>query len=87
MLYALLILAVVPHAAIGLYRLAVKWGVLPSRDPERGRRRARAGAWALIIVFILLSFLALGQFVRVGLEHPRTADTPPAATHQTRSGP
>ena len=86
-LYALLILAVVPHAAIGLYRLAVKWGVLPSRDPQRGRRRARAGAWGLMIVFTLLSFLALGRFVQIGLEHPRTADVSPVAAHQPLSGP
>jgi len=86
-LYALLILAVVPHAAIGLYRLAVKWGVLPSRDPQRGRRRARAGAWSLMIVFTVLSLLALGQFVRIGLEHPRSADLAPAAMQEISSGP
>jgi fumarate reductase subunit C len=72
-LYALLILAVVPHAAIGLYRLAVKWGWLPGRNVARGRRVLRAGAWALTIAFTLLSFLALSEFIRIGLEHPPLA--------------
>jgi fumarate reductase subunit C len=81
-LYALLILAVVPHAAIGLYRLAVKWDWLPTRDPARGRRLLRNGAWLLMLGFTLLSFLALSEFIRIGLDHPpAAAGSPDPVSH------
>jgi len=32
-LYALLIVLVLLHAMIGLYRLSLKWGVLVSKEP------------------------------------------------------
>jgi fumarate reductase subunit C len=86
-LYALLILAVVPHAAIGLYRLAVKWGWLPGSDVARGRRILRAGAWALMVGFTLLSFLALSEFIRIGFEHPPAAAGSPDPVHHPVAHP
>ncbi len=77
-LYLLLILAVVPHAAIGLYRLGVKWGVVGGKTLSR--RLARGVAWTLIVGFVLLSLLALGEFIRIGLANPpQTAGWLPAA--------
>ncbi len=77
-LYALLILAVVPHAAIGLYRLGLKWGWVGGTT--RARRLARGAAWMLIVGFVALSLLALGEFIRIGLEHPpETTGLLPAA--------
>ncbi len=84
-LYALLILAVVPHAAIGLYRLGVKWGWIGGGT--RARKLARAAAWMLIVGFVALSLLALSEFVRIGLQHPPDASTSiPAAPAVTGIG-
>jgi len=69
-LYLLLLLAVVPHAAIGLYRLAVKWDLPPSRRPERRRRLLRMTMWCTIGLFLVLGTYALATFYLTGLQHP-----------------
>lgn len=79
-LYLLLLFAVIPHAAIGLYRLAVKWDWPRSRQPEVIRRRLRLAMWFTMVFFIVLSTFALARFYSIGLQYP-----PEDATH-SRSG-
>lgn len=73
-LYLLLLIAVVLHAAIGMYRLALKWGWPAWAGSDHGRRRLRRLTWAVILVFTLVGLLALGRFIEIGIAHPRTAD-------------
>ena len=58
LLYAILLVCVEFHASVGLYRLAVKWGV--------GSRLSRRTLWTLERV-IFVSFLGLGLFTLVVL--------------------
>lgn len=58
LLYAILLLCVEFHASVGLYRLAVKWGV--------GARLARETVWRVEHV-LLWSFLGLGLLALVVL--------------------
>lgn len=70
LLYLLLLLIVVPHAAIGLYRLALKWGWPPSSRPACQRRRLGVTMWCTIVLFVILGMLALATFYGIGLQHP-----------------
>ncbi len=61
----LLLLVVVPHGCIGFYRFVMKW----SHGLADFRIRLR---WAMLgvgIVFLLLGFLALTTYIRIGIEH------------------
>ncbi len=68
-LYALLMISVILHAMIGLYRLAIKWGV-PTIGSARGSRKLFKGLmWIAIIFFTLLGYSALATYYKIGYEH------------------
>ncbi len=60
LLYALLLPAVVIHAMIGLYRVAVKWGLTTKRT---GLRKIAKG---LIIYLIIIGVLSLVSYLIIG---------------------
>jgi len=73
-LYLLLLLSVVLHAAIGLYRLVLKWGVFDApasnaRDNKKRRRTIKKIMLASIIVYITIGLLSLGSYIMIGYEH------------------
>jgi fumarate reductase subunit C len=67
-LYLVLLFVVEVHAGIGLYRLAVKWGLLGSAAPG-GRIRLRRLKTALTAFFLVLGLAALAVYARIGFEH------------------
>lgn len=68
-LYLLLLIAAVLHAAVGMYRLGVKWNWLPARDPTIGRRRLKVLMRGFIVFFLLLGMASLATYIRIGIEH------------------
>ena len=72
-LYLILLFAVELHATIGLYRLALKWGWLPSADSEAGRRRLVRIKWALTAFFLVLGLASLAAYIKLGIEHAPNA--------------
>ena len=68
-LYLLLLVTSVVHAAVGSYRVGVKWGWLPARDPALGRQRMKWLMRGFIVFFLLLGLASLATYVRIGLEH------------------
>ncbi len=68
-LYLLLLLAVEFHGAIGLYRLALKWGWFLGKDPRAGRKRMKMYKHALTIFMLTLGTLSLMAFIKIGLEN------------------
>jgi fumarate reductase subunit C len=72
-LYVVLLPVVVLHAALGVYRLALKWGWPPATASDAGRRRLRVAAFAVTAFYVLLGLAALVAYVRLGLSlgaHP-----------------
>jgi fumarate reductase subunit C len=66
-LYLLLLPVVVLHAALGVYRLALKWGWPPLAGTAAGRGRLRAAALAVTAVYVLVGLAALAAYVWLGL--------------------
>ncbi len=62
LLYALLLPAVVVHAILGLYRVAVKWGVTANRD---GLLKV---AKVLIVYLMIIGLLSLVSYLFIGSE-------------------
>ena len=68
--YLVLLFAVELHAGIGLYRLVLKWGLLPpSADPRLQRKRLSMLKWSVTTFFLLLGIASFAAYVKIGIEH------------------
>jgi len=80
-LYFLLLVSVVTHAFIGLYRLALKWGFMEGNDPKKSRKLYKTLMRSLIVIYIAVGTLSLAKYISIGLEHDFSDGvkyTPPA---------
>ena len=69
-LYLVLLFAVELHGGIGLYRMVLKWGLLPrSVDPRAQRRRLVRLKWAITGFFLVLGLLTFAAYMKIGIEH------------------
>ena len=68
-LYLLLLISVVTHAFIGLYRLAVKWGFMEGKSSKLSRKRFKFLMRSLIVVYILIGSLSLAKYIYIGNTH------------------
>jgi len=68
-LYVLLLLSVVSHAFIGLYRLALKWGFMEGKDYRASRKRFKVLMKTFIVVYLILGSLALAKYTYIGMTH------------------
>lgn len=68
-LYFVLLIAVELHATIGMYRLAVKWGILDGKEPRVTRKRLKALKNALTVFFLVIGMVTFAAYVKIGLEH------------------
>ena len=68
-LYLLLLLAVEFHGAIGLYRVALKWGWFLGDNPKKGRKKLKFYKHALTIFMLTLGILSLLAFIKIGMEN------------------
>jgi len=68
-LYILLLLSVVSHAFIGLYRLALKWGFMEGKDYKASRKRFKILMRTFIVVYIILGSLSLIKYTYIGMTH------------------
>jgi fumarate reductase subunit C len=64
-----LLVCVEIHGSIGLYRLALKWGWPTFGDAAQTRQTLKQIMWFLIAVLLVLGFLSLSAFIRIGIDH------------------
>jgi fumarate reductase subunit C len=68
-LYLVLLFAVEIHAALGMYRLAVKWGIFDGKNPVATRKRLKLVKNALTVFFLALGLMSFAAYVKIGIEH------------------
>jgi len=68
-MYLVLLISVVLHAGIGLYRLIIKWGWFDGKDPKQNRQRSRKVAKIAVILYLLLGLASLGSYIKIGYDH------------------
>ena len=68
-LYLVLLISVVLHAFIGLYRLALKWGWFEGSKPKQSRKIMKKVMIAAIVFYLGVGLAALGTYVVIGIEH------------------
>lgn len=68
-MYLVLLVSVVLHGNIGLYRLCMKWGWFTGKDPKGRREMLRKLRNRLIIFYLVIGILALLVFTVIGIKH------------------
>ena len=68
-LYFLLLLSVVSHAFIGLYRLALKWGFMEGKNSKVSRARFKLLMKVMIAVYIIVGLSSLAKYTYIGFTH------------------
>ncbi len=68
-LYFLLLISVVSHAFIGLYRLAMKWGFMEGKHTEVSRKRFKLLMKTMIVMYIVVGLFSLTRYTYIGLTH------------------
>ncbi len=79
-LYLVLLISVVLHAFIGLYRLALKWGFMEGRSTKLSRKRFKLLMKSMIVLYIILGSLSLAKYTYIGFTH-NFNDTPKYKPH------
>jgi fumarate reductase subunit C len=69
LLYFVLLISVILHAFIGLYRLALKWGFMEGKNTELSRKRFKLLMKGMIIFYIVLGIFSLAKYTYIGLTH------------------
>ena len=75
-LYLVLLFSVEIHGAVGMYRLAVKWGVFDGEDPRATRKRLKTAKSLITIFFLVLGLASLAAYMKIGYEHQEHAGQP-----------
>ena len=68
-LYFMLLISVVSHAFIGLYRLALKWGFMEGENTKVSRARFKFFMKAMIAIYIIVGLSSLAKYTYIGLTH------------------
>jgi fumarate reductase subunit C len=68
-LYFMLLISVVSHAFIGLYRLALKWGFMEGKSTKVSRARFKLLMKAMIAVYIVVGLSSLLKYTYIGMNH------------------
>lgn len=68
-LYFMLLIAVVSHAFIGLYRLILKWGFLEGKDSKKSRKKFKFLMKAMIVIYIVIGTASLAKYTYIGYTH------------------
>lgn len=69
LIYVVLLLAVEFHGTIGLYRLCVKWGWFDGENPKETRIKLKKIKKALTVFFLVLGFITMAAYVKIGINH------------------
>jgi fumarate reductase subunit C len=68
-LYLLLLISVVLHAGVGIYRLIMKWGWFDGKNPKKNRVKVRKIAKIVTTIYLLIGLASLIAYIKIGYEH------------------
>ena len=68
-LYAVLLISVVSHAFVGLYRLALKWGFMEGKNTKLSRKRFNIVMKVMVVLYIVIGLSSLAKYTYIGITH------------------
>ncbi len=69
LMYLLLLISVVLHSWVGVYRLIIKWGWFDGKDPRKNRKRSKLIIKTLIAIYLVLGLVSLASYMKIGYDH------------------
>ena len=73
-LYFFLLVSVVSHAFIGLYRLALKWGFFEGNNTKKSRKKLNRLMKVFIVAYLVVGFASLAKYIYIGATHDLTKE-------------
>lgn len=70
-LYFMLLISVVLHAGVGVYRLIMKWGWFDGKNPKENRVKTRKIVKAITIFYLVLGLFSLMAYIKIGYDHQK----------------
>ena len=68
-MYLMLLVSVVFHAGVGVYRLIMKWGFFDGKNPKKNRIITRKIIKITILFYLLIGIFSLISYVKIGYDH------------------
>lgn len=68
-LYLVLLISVVIHAFVGLYRLALKWGFMEGKNTKVSRKRFKTLMYLLIATYLFIGIASLAKYTYIGMSN------------------
>ncbi len=68
-LYFMLLISVVSHAFIGLYRLVMKWGFFEGKNSKNSRKNFKLLMKAMVAIYIVVGLSSLVKYTFIGMNH------------------
>lgn len=68
-MYLMLLVSVVLHAGVGIYRLIMKWGWFDGENPRENRIKTRKIIQTVVVVYLLIGLFSLLAYMQIGYEH------------------
>ena len=67
--YLMLLISVVFHAGVGIYRLIIKWGWFDGENPRENRVQSRKIIKSAIVFCLIIGLFSLVSYIKIGYEH------------------
>jgi len=68
-MYLMLLVSVVLHAGVGIYRLIMKWGWFDGDNPKENRIKTRKIIKMVVAFYLLIGLFSLLSYMKIGYEH------------------
>ena len=68
-MYLMLLVSVVLHAGVGVYRLIIKWGWFDGDNPRANRIKSKKITQAVVGLYLVLGLVSLGAYMKIGYDH------------------
>ena len=68
-MYLMLLVSVVLHAGVGVYRLIMKWGWFDGENPGENRIKTRKIIKGVVIFYLLIGLFSLLTYMKIGYDH------------------
>ncbi|MEA2099654.1 MAG: fumarate reductase cytochrome b subunit [Campylobacterota bacterium] len=68
-LYLILLVSVVSHAFVGLYRLALKWGFMEGKNTKISRKTFKIIMKTMIVLYIIIGLASLVKYTYIGMNN------------------
>ena len=68
-MYLMLLVSVVLHAGVGIYRLIMKWGWFDGENPRKNRVKTRKIVKMAVVFYLIIGLFSLASYIKIGYDH------------------